>query len=104
MEKKLTDVLWGKHWDTDIDTLTIFLDDTNEQSVVNEFEVSEDEKYMILYSETEDKKILNWIEIINPNDFIISENASMPDVTITYNDKNYNLREITVKLTEEKGN
>ena len=102
MEKRLKNIMWGKHWDTDIDTITLFLDDTSKDSVVGEFEVPENEKYMLYYSETKDEKFLNWIMVVNPEGILKGENISIPNVTVIYEDKKFSLQEIIRKIVDEQ--
>ena len=94
MEKTLTGVSWDKYLGTDIDTVLLHFDQTKEKNLVDEFEVPENEKHMVFYSETEDKKKLIWVEIINPKSIYERDKATLPDITVKIKDKKYSMKEI----------
>ncbi len=94
MEKTLTGVSWDKYLGTDIDTVLLHFDQTKEKNLVSEFEVPENEKHMVFYSETEDKEKLVWVEIINPKSVYEREKATLPDIIVKIKDNKYTLKEI----------
>ncbi len=102
MEKTLTGVTWDKYLDTDIDTILLHFDKTKEINYVDEFEVPEDEKHMVFYSETEDSSKLVWVEIVDPQAVYESENPTLPDITVKIKDKTYSLKELIDLLVVTK--
>lgn len=102
MEKTLTGVCWDKWMGSDIDTILLHFDQAKEKNLVDEFEVPENEKHMVFYSETEDGKNLVWVEIVNPQSIYEREHATLPDITVKIKDKKYSLKEIIDLLVVAK--
>ena len=101
MEEKLKSVTWGKYLDTDIDSVTLFWDNGKFRSFVGEFDVPWEELHSVYYSRSEDGKIEKWIEIVNPQDVVEHEDATLPDITVQVNGSKYPLRDIIVQLVKE---
>lgn len=84
-----------KYMDTDIDSLVLHFDDTKEESVVKEFDIPDEYKYMVFISEKKKSKRMNWIEIVNPSEILSLNNPVLPDLEkINYNKKDYELLEL----------
>lgn len=64
METRIKNIVNSKYLDTDIDTICIFFRN-NINAVVEEFEVPNQYKYMVIVSAVEGE-VPNWIEIVNP--------------------------------------
>lgn len=84
-----------KYMDTDMDTLLIGFSDTKEESFVNEYPVPEEMPYMIVYSKVPEKEMPSWIEVVNPQGMLETEDAYVPDIgTLKYNGEAYTLLEL----------
>lgn len=56
--------------DTNMKTLCLFFGDTKNTSYVSEVGVPEDENYMMFISKQKGEKNPDWVEIVNPTEFL----------------------------------
>lgn len=93
-----------KYMDTDINTLLIGFSNTKGESFVSEYPVPEEMPYMIMYSKVPGRKMPSWIEVINPQGMLETEDAYVPDIgTLKYNGETYTLLELIHLLADKKG-
>lgn len=97
---KIVNITKEKYMDTDIDALLIEFSNTKEESFVNEYPVPEEMPYMIIYSKVPGRKMPSWIEVINSQGMLETNDAYIPAIgTLKYNDEAYTLLELVRLLT-----
>ena len=97
MEIELMSVSKDKYMDTDIDSLLLRFDNSDEKTFVSEYEVPDENKYIVMLSERDNLNYPVCIEIINPSE--VSESSPLPDIgKIMFKDKIMSLREVIKEL------
>lgn len=104
MVKQLQSVTWDKWMGSDVDTVTLFFEESSGNGFVDEFDVSENENHMVLYKTNPENGEWIWVMIVNPMDVLNHQNAAMPDIVVTIDDNSYTLRETVQLLVSKKSN
>lgn len=97
MERNLISATWDKYMGTEIDSVTLFFADNYKKSLVDEFEVPDDEKYLFYYAMDEDGS-WNWLEIVNPAELAKAQNPTLPDLRIGVNGVMYSVHDVVKSL------
>ena len=99
MEKEINEVVWDI--DSGVESVTIFFERYKGIHLVDEFDVPQEEKHSINYSAKSTDGSWVWVEIVNPQDIVEHEDATLPDITILANGNKYPLRDVIVQLVKE---
>ena len=103
MIKDLQSATWDKWMNSDIDMITLYFVGRSDYGLVGEFDVPENEMHMVLYSKDYDRDILNWFEIVNPQDVAKRKDATLPDVKVRIDGVVYALQEAVKLIVETSG-
>ena len=99
MEKEIDSVVWNR--DSGIDSVTITFEYYDKRHLVGEFEVPWEEMHSVYYSAKDTDGSWVWVEIVNPQDVVEHEDATLPDITVQVNGSKYPLRDVIVQLVKE---
>jgi len=100
MERELKSVTWDKYMDSDIDSVTLFFEDCANDSLFGEFETREDEKHLVVYSKRKNDEVLNWIQVVNPQEVLKNRAITLPNISVRVDGKFYSLREVLKTIVE----
>lgn len=88
MEKLIeSNIGLGKYMDTDIDEYTIFFSHNTESSLVDEYEIPKEYKYIVTTGTQKGKTFPDWISIANPEGLkkiIEKDNKCLPEIRFDF--------------------